>query len=166
MEKSLRLGIFIVATLVIFSAGVFWIGSAQFRFSSTYRLNAEFENVAGLQEGASVRVGGVREGSIKHIVLPRRPDQKVRVEMDMKGESHDVIKKDSVASIQTEGLVGDQFVEVTFGSTDAASVKERRYDPRGTAPANFRHDQEDQRRWIPRRARWPMSNRSPATCRR
>src|SRR6266550_452187 len=122
MPKVLRLGIFVVTTLLIFSAGIFWIGSRDFRFSSTYRLNADFPNVAGVGEGATVRVGGIHQGTVRRIVLPNRPDRKVRVEMDLKGSTRNVIKKDSLAAIRTEGLVGDQYVEITFGSPDAPSV--------------------------------------------
>src|SRR6266480_3651761 len=124
MPRVLRLGIFVVVTLLIFSAGIFWIGSRDFRFTSTYRLNADFPNVAGLGEGATVRVGGIHQGTVRRIVLPNRPDQKVRVEMDLRAATRNVNKKDSKAAIRTEGLVGDQYVEITFGSPDSPSVND------------------------------------------
>ena len=124
MSKAARLGMFVVATMLIFGTGIFWIGSSQFRFTSTYRLNAEFQNVAGLTEGASVRVGGIHQGTVREIVLPQRPDQKVRVEMDLKEATHRVIRKDSVAAIRTEGLLGDQYVEIGFGSASAPCVSD------------------------------------------
>ena len=122
MARAVRLGMFIVATLVIFGGGVFWIGSGQLQFTSTYKLNAEFENVAGLTEGASVRVGGIHQGTVRRIILPERPDRKVRVEMNLKEATRNVIKKDSVAAIRTEGLVGDQYIEIAFGSPGAPEV--------------------------------------------
>lgn len=124
MSKAFRVGLFVVATLAIFGAGVFLIGNREFLFQSTYRLNAEFPNVAGLVAGAEVRVGGLHEGTVRRIDLPRRPDQKVRVEMDIDKGTRGVVKKDSVASIETEGLVGDEYVEVAFGSDDSAPVKD------------------------------------------
>src|SRR5712691_1305255 len=132
MSKALRLGIFIVATLLIFGAGIFWIGSREFLFTSTYRLNADFQNVAGLSEGATVRVGGIHQGTVRQIVLPERPDKNVQVEMDLKRATRNVIKKDSVAAIRTEGLVGDQYVEITFGTPSAPSVNNG--DTIGTEP--------------------------------
>jgi len=123
MSKPLRLGIFIVAALVMFGAGVFWIGGRELRFASTYKLNADFDNVAGLGEGATVRVGGIHEGVVHKIFLPNRPDQQVRVEMEMRKATRNVVKKDSVAAIRTEGLVGDQYVEVSFGSVDVPQVE-------------------------------------------
>jgi phospholipid/cholesterol/gamma-HCH transport system substrate-binding protein len=124
MSKEFRLGVFIVVALATFAFGAFWIGNRQFRFTSTYTLNADFQNVAGLSDGAAVRVGGVHEGTVRRIVLPQRPDQKVHVEMDLREATRKVIKTDSIAAIRTEGLVGDQYVEITFGSTRAPSVAE------------------------------------------
>src|SRR5882724_1516773 len=123
MTRTFRLGIFIVATLLMFTAGVFWIGNKQFLFHSTYRLQAEFQNVAGLNDGAEVRVGGIHEGTVRQIQLPMRPNEKVRVLMDMAGPTRSVIKNDSVAIIRSEGLVGDKFVEISFGSDQAPKVK-------------------------------------------
>jgi phospholipid/cholesterol/gamma-HCH transport system substrate-binding protein len=109
-------------TLLIFCTGVFLIGSQGFRFSSTYRLNADFPNVAGLVEGADIQVGGIHEGTVHRIRLPQRPDQNVRVEMDLRTATRNVIKKDSRAAIRTEGLVGDQYVEISFGSTSGPAI--------------------------------------------
>ena len=124
MSRTFRLGVFIVATLLIFAAGVFWIGKKQFLFHSTYRLQAEFQNVAGLNGGAEVRVGGIHEGTVRQIQLPMRPNEKVRVLMDMEKPTRSVIKNDSVATIQSEGLVGDKFVEISFGSDKSPKVKD------------------------------------------
>ena len=122
--SKLRLGVFIVATLVIFAASVFWIGKKQYLFSSTYRLKADFQNVAGLNGGATVRVGGVHEGTVKHIYLPQRPNESVHVVMELAPATRDVIKKDSVAVIKSEGLVGEKFLEISFGSPQAAKVND------------------------------------------
>jgi phospholipid/cholesterol/gamma-HCH transport system substrate-binding protein len=122
MSKAFRLGVFVVAMLLIFAAGVFWIGSKQFLFTSTYRLNAEFTNVAGLNGGAEVRVGGIHEGSVIQIQLPQKSNEKVRVVMALARGTRDVVKKDSVATIRSEGLVGDKFVELSFGSDQSPKV--------------------------------------------
>ena len=92
-------------------------------FSSTYTVRTEFKNVGGLADGAQVRVGGIPEGTVKHIVLPKRPDQKVTVEMNLQHSTQNVLKKDSVASIKSEGLLGDKYVEISFGSDEAARLK-------------------------------------------
>ena len=123
MSRTLWLGIFVVGTLLILAAGVFLIGDKEFLFSSTFPLKADFQNVAGLNVGADVRVGGLREGTIQRIELPSRPDEKITVVMKMHDSARNIIRKDSVASIKTEGLLGDKYVEVSFGSKDAPQVQ-------------------------------------------
>ena len=83
MSRAARLGAFIVATLAILMAGIFIIGSKQYLFSSTYQLKAQFDNVAGLDAGGDVRVGGVHSGTVSNIVLPHKPGEKVTVVMDL-----------------------------------------------------------------------------------
>jgi len=118
------LGVFIVSALLMFAAGVFWIGEKRFLFASTYRLNADFQNVAGLNGGAEVRVGGIHEGAVTQIQLPVRPNEKVRVIMELANGTRGVVKSDSVATIRSEGLVGDKFVEISFGSEQAPKIKD------------------------------------------
>src|ERR1041385_4790099 len=124
MSRELRVGAFILATLLILAGGIFLIGGKRYLFTATYRLNAQFPNVSGLADGAEVRVGGLRKGAVKHIILPTRSDGKVTVVMDLHHSTRDVIKKDSVASISAEGLVGDKYVEISFGSNAAEPVKD------------------------------------------
>jgi phospholipid/cholesterol/gamma-HCH transport system substrate-binding protein len=123
MSHTLRLGLFIVATLTILAVGVFLIGGNQSLFERTYQVKSEFHNVSGLDPGGDVRVGGIHEGTVKHINLPHTPDGNVTVVMDLANATREVVKEDSVASIETEGLVGDKYVEISFGSTGAAPLK-------------------------------------------
>ncbi len=122
ISRTFRLGVFIVFSLLILAAGIFWIGNKQFLFHSTYRLKADFQNVAGLNGGAEVRVGGIHEGTVRQIQLPTRPNEMVHVVMDLAAKTRNVIKKDSVAVIRSEGLVGDKFVEISFGSEPSPKV--------------------------------------------
>jgi phospholipid/cholesterol/gamma-HCH transport system substrate-binding protein len=110
-------------TLAILAAGVFIIGSKEYLFSSTYQLKAQFDNVAGLAAGADVRVGGVHSGTVHGISLPHNPGEKVTVVMDLDNSTHEIVKRDSVASIETEGVLGSQFVAITFGSAGQGEVK-------------------------------------------
>jgi phospholipid/cholesterol/gamma-HCH transport system substrate-binding protein len=123
MSRTARLGAFIVVTLAILVAGVFILGSKQYLFSSTYQLKAEFDNVAGLDTNGDVRVGGVHSGTVHSIELPHQPGEKVTVVMDMKNSTHEIIKQDSVATIETEGLLGNQYLAISFGSVASPDVQ-------------------------------------------
>jgi phospholipid/cholesterol/gamma-HCH transport system substrate-binding protein len=124
MSRAARLGAFIVATLAILAGGIFIIGSKQYIFNSTYQLKAQFDNVVGLDDGADVRLGGVHRGTVHSIVLPHKPGEKVTVVMDLAKATHEIIKQDSVATIETEGLLGNQYMAITFGSAGAADVRD------------------------------------------
>ena len=124
MSRAARLGAFIVATLAILVVGVFIIGGKQYLFSSTYQLKAQFDNVVGLDAGGDVRVGGVHSGTVRNIELPHKPGEKVTVIMDLGRSTHEIIKRDSVATIETEGLLGNQFLAISFGSAGSGNVRD------------------------------------------
>src|SRR5580693_1806591 len=124
MSRAARLGIFIVATLAILVTGVFIIGGKRYLFSSTYRLKSQFADVVGLDAGGDVRVGGVHVGTVRNIVLPHKPGDKVTVIMDLDNSTHEIIKRDSVATIETEGLLGNQYLAISMGSAGTANVQD------------------------------------------
>ena len=124
MSKMTRLGAFIVGTLAVLAIGVFIIGSKEYLFRSTYQMKAQFDNVAGLAVGADVQVGGVHSGTVHSIALPHKPGEKVTIVMDLNKSTHEIIKHDSVASIETSGLLGNQYVAISFGSVGQAEVKD------------------------------------------
>jgi phospholipid/cholesterol/gamma-HCH transport system substrate-binding protein len=124
MSRAARLGAFIVLTIAILVAGVFIIGGKQYLFSSTYQLKAQFDNVEGLDAGGDVRVGGVHSGTVRNIVLPHHPGDKVTVFVDLAKSTHEIIKQDSVATIETEGLLGNQYLAISFGSAGKPDVRD------------------------------------------
>ena len=122
MSTAFRVGVLVVLAVLFLSIGVFLIGNKDLLFSSTYRLKADFQNVAGLNNGAEVRIGGIHQGTVKEIDLPSQPDGKVTVVMNLRTPTRNIVKKDSRASIKTEGLLGDKYVEISFGSPKAEAV--------------------------------------------
>src|SRR5271163_568194 len=102
MSRAARLGAFIIGALAILMSGIFIIGGKQYLFTPTYRLNAQFASVVGLDAGAEVRVGGVHSGSVRSVDLPKNPMEKITVRMDLDKSTHDIIKQDSIATIETE----------------------------------------------------------------
>jgi MlaD protein len=123
MSTAFRVGVFVFLGLLFLSVGVFLIGDKQFLFSPTYRLKAEFQTVSGLNNGADVRIGGIHQGTVTEIDLPSQPNGKVTVVMNLRSQTRDVVRNDSRASIKTEGMLGDKYVDVSFGSQNAAAVQ-------------------------------------------
>jgi phospholipid/cholesterol/gamma-HCH transport system substrate-binding protein len=124
MSRTARLGAFILGTLAILAIGIFIIGGKKYLFTSTYKLNTRFANVAGLQAGADVMIGGLHSGTVKSIALPDKPGDQMTVVMQLDQSTRRIIRQDSQASIDTEGLLGNQYVAVSFGSADKPEVKD------------------------------------------
>jgi outer membrane protein OmpA-like peptidoglycan-associated protein len=124
MTKIALLGLFIFAALMILFAAVFVIGDQQLLFTKSYHLRTEFFTVSGLLNGAEVRIGGLRNGTVDAIRLPSRPEGKLVVSMSLDNSTRNLVKQDSIAAIETEGLLGNKFVAISFGSLEATAVKD------------------------------------------
>lgn len=82
---------------------------------STYSVSTHFANVGQLKSRAPVKIAGVRVGSVSSIdLVPGKEEAKVTLAID---DSHKDIPDDSVATIYTSGLLGDQFVGIQFGQS-------------------------------------------------
>lgn len=126
MQKNrlLFLGIFIAVGLGLAVWGIFFFSKKERIFESTFRLRSPFENVAGLRRGAAVRLSGIDIGVIESIELPTSPGGSVLVTMRLDLEAQRLIKKDALALIETEGLVGSKIVSIIDGSLQAEHVRD------------------------------------------
>jgi phospholipid/cholesterol/gamma-HCH transport system substrate-binding protein len=118
-SRLVGVGVFVVAALLLFTLGLFLIGDRQMAFAKKFTLYTEFKKITGLQPGAIVRVSGAKAGAIKAIQPPTSPSGKFRIEMEITEELHPVVRTDSLASIETEGLVGGSYLGVGAGSDTA-----------------------------------------------
>src|SRR5688572_19369843 len=97
------------------------IGDRQMAFAKKVTVYTEFKKITGLQPGALVRVSGSKAGSITQIIPPDTPSGKFRVELEIVEALHRLVRTDSLATIETEGLVGGNYLGITTGS-DAAPI--------------------------------------------
>ena len=112
-----RVGAFVILGLAILAAVVVVLGSKQDLFSEQYILYAEFQDVAGLQSGAAIRLSGVDVGQVGEISFPMDKAQKsLRVRLHIREDVHDRIRTDSTAAIATQGVLGDKYVSITLGT--------------------------------------------------
>ena len=118
------LGVFVVAGLALFTVGLFMIGDRQMAFAKKVTIYTEFNKITGLQPGAIIRVSGAKAGTIKQILPPNRPSEKFRVELEITEELHPLVRTDSIATIETEGLVGGSYLGIGTGS-DTAPIAPR-----------------------------------------
>lgn len=119
MSRSLKVGIFIVGGIVVFCVGIFLIGSQTQFFGSHFTAYAEFDNVNTLSSGSAVRVGGMSAGQIAAISVPKSPNGKFRLKLEIDKKFLPIVRRNSVATIETEGMVGNQFVNVAKGTANS-----------------------------------------------
>lgn len=119
-----KLGIFIFIGSVLLVIGIFMLGNKDQLFVSTFTIRAYFQNTEGLRNGASVRFGGIDVGAVKSIKILADTSGRVEVSMRIKEEVRRFIKKDSRASIETEGLVGNKVVIISMGSDRAEPISD------------------------------------------
>jgi phospholipid/cholesterol/gamma-HCH transport system substrate-binding protein len=118
-----RVGVFVLVGLAAFLGMIYALGARARLFEPRITIYADFIEVGGLVEGATVRLAGVQIGRVTDVRLPPEPGGKVRVHMTIGRRYADRVRKDSVARIETQGLLGDRIVEITVGTTQAPGVK-------------------------------------------
>ncbi len=112
-SQKVKVGIFVVVGTIILVAALYFIGSRQHIFTKNIQLYAVFENVNGLQLGNNVRYSGINVGTVTKIEM--KEVGKITIEMTVEENSASFIKKDAVASISSDGLVGSMVVNIIPG---------------------------------------------------
>jgi len=140
MEKTtsqkIRLGLFVIIGLLIFILAIYFIGDKEKMFGKTNHLKTIFNNVNGLQLGNSVRYSGISVGTVRGIEMIN--DTSIRVDMIIDKTIFPYIKKDAVATISSDGLVGNMIISIIPGKGNESSV-----DPGDEISSNNRIRTED-----------------------
>lgn len=120
--NKIRLGLFVVGATVFFVVAMYFIGKKENMFGPTFSIGAVFNNVSGLQGGNNVRFSGIDVGTVKNLVI--LSDTSIRVDMIIEEDIRQYIKVDAIASIGTDGLMGNKLVNISHGSPDAKVIEE------------------------------------------
>jgi len=121
ISHKVRLGIFISLGILIFILAIYFIGEKQQLFRSTFRLSGVFKDVAGLQVGNNVRLSGINVGTIDNISIIS--DTSVRVIILVDENTRKFIKNDAVASIGSEGLMGNKVLVISPGTGGKKTIE-------------------------------------------
>jgi len=124
-KKLAVVGAFVLGGILLFGVGLFLIGDRRMLFADTVDVYAEFAQIAGLEKGAKVRVAGLDAGEVETIHVPTSPSAKFRVKMRVRQELRPLLRLDSLASIQNDGLVGNKFIQIEPGTEQSPAVPDR-----------------------------------------
>ena len=114
-----KLGMFVAAGLALFVITIYVVGKQKNIFGSTFRLKAEFKTVSGLKVGNNVRFSGINVGTVDGIELST--DTSVMVALLIKKEFQKFIKTNALASIGSDGLMGDKVLTIFSGTPQGNS---------------------------------------------
>lgn len=124
LRSETKVGLLILAALAAVALGIIMIGDQNNLFQKKVRYYIEYPNVSGLNEGNPVQLNGVNCGQVEKIILPTAVEAaglKVWINLDEKWSQR--IRQDSVARIQTLGLLGDKYIQITTGSPDQPIIE-------------------------------------------
>lgn len=125
MEKetaiSIKVGLFVILGVTCLVLGVYFIGNKKNLFGSNMHIRAMFRDVSGLQTGNNVRFSGITVGTVENITIVN--DSTIEVNMLIDKKAGAFIRKDSRASIGTDGLMGSRLVNISSGSASSRPVR-------------------------------------------
>jgi len=123
---QLRVGLLVIGSLTVLAMAIFLISGQVGFFSRRYTLKAYIADAAGLKEGAQVRLAGVAVGNVETVRISPYSERAraVEIEMAVARAYQDQIRVDSTASIETVGLLGESYVNLTRGSPGKEVIPE------------------------------------------
>jgi phospholipid/cholesterol/gamma-HCH transport system substrate-binding protein len=127
--NRVKLGMFVFASLALITALIFYIGSNQHKFGNKKIIYSYFGDVSGLAEGNPVRFQGVTIGVVESVEIAS--DSMVKVTLAVDAKKGKFIRKDSRASILSEGVIGAKFISISSGSSRSGEVEDE-----GTIPSS------------------------------
>lgn len=124
-KTQLRVGIFVFAGLVLAMYVIFMIGGEKQLFEPRYKLVARFNDISGLRVGAPIQLAGLKVGFVDKIRFPQSlADKEIDLTLRINKKYQSRIRGDSVATINTQGLLGDKFIYISVGSEDQPVLEE------------------------------------------
>lgn len=114
---NIKLGIFILSALFFLILLLYMIGKNSNMFGNNYILKARFENVQGLKAGNNIRYAGIDVGTVKSVYIINDTIMEVKMVIDKKAKN--IIKKNALVFIGTDGLVGNKVINISAVKADA-----------------------------------------------
>ncbi|MEO5593862.1 MAG: MlaD family protein [Chitinophagaceae bacterium] len=121
VTQKIKTGVFVIVCLVLMLAIIFLVGSQKNMFGGTFRVYANFKNISGLKEGNYVRYAGINAGTVDNISILN--DTTVVVMLLLQKNIKPYIKEDAIASIGSDGLMGDKLIIISPGTFSSPLVK-------------------------------------------
>lgn len=121
-KRSLIVGLFVLIGLIILVVGILVLGTQQNRFSKNLVVTTHFNDVKGLKVGNNVWFSGVKVGIVKEISFENVGQ--VRVVLNIEEKKSQFIRKDVVATLGSDGLIGNSIISLVGGSAQFPAIED------------------------------------------
>lgn len=115
-SMELGVGVFVLIGMIAVGYLTIKLGRMEMFQGDYYLVTARFQNVAGLKSGSSVEIAGVPVGRVAAI---RVNPENFAAMVEMKIDKGVVLTDDTIASVKTQGLIGDKFIKLSPGGGSA-----------------------------------------------
>ena len=121
-KRAVWVGLFVLIGIAILVVGILTLGGQQKKFVKAVHLTAVFEDIGGLQAGNNIWFSGVKIGTVREIKFIG--NSQVEVEMSVEESVAKFIRKNSKATLGSDGLIGNKIIVIYGGTTDYPAVEE------------------------------------------
>jgi phospholipid/cholesterol/gamma-HCH transport system substrate-binding protein len=121
-NHRIKLGMFLFTGSILLVVGLYMIGKNKSLFGSSYTLIAHFDQISGLQPGNNIRYSGIDIGTVEDIQLLN--DTTIEVTMTIAKKMAAIIRTNSIASIGTDGLMGNKLINIEPGTFSSPMAQE------------------------------------------
>jgi phospholipid/cholesterol/gamma-HCH transport system substrate-binding protein len=121
-KRSVLVGLFVLIGIIILVAAIMTLGGQQKKFVKAIHVKAVFDDIGGLQPGNNIWFSGVKIGTVRKINF--FGDSQVEVELSVEEKVVEFIRKNSKATISSDGLIGNKIIVIYGGTTDSPPVEE------------------------------------------
>ena len=120
-NETVRLGIFVLSGLLLLILTLYMIGKNRGMFTDSFVLKTHFRAVNGLISGNNIRYAGIEIGAVESVVFLN--DTTIEVNMNIQTKMSNIIRQNAVASLGTDGLIGNRVVNISPGLGEAPLAK-------------------------------------------
>jgi phospholipid/cholesterol/gamma-HCH transport system substrate-binding protein len=113
IDTELLVGLFMIVGITCLTYLSIKLGRMEIIGDKGYKLYAEFSEIGGLKNGASVEIAGVEVGRVRNISLS---DYQAKIELQI--NSGVKIQEDSIAAVKTKGLLGEKYIQISPGGDE------------------------------------------------
>lgn len=122
INKTIKLGFFVITSIILFVLAIYFIGSKNNLFNAKVDVYTVFNDIRGLMPGNNVRFSGINVGNVKSIDITS--DSTVVLRLSIRKDYAKFIYRNSIVEIGQDGLMGSKLLLISSGTPNAGPIQE------------------------------------------